>query len=82
MQQQSSKSNPLLLAKANRYCAFALVCMSVALACYSVLAFVISPASILGIIAIIAGVLFMGGACVCFALFAHYMNKGEPHQGK
>lgn len=65
------------LRKSNRYCAIALVLMSIALGFYGIGVFLISPTSVVGIISFIIGLLCMAGSVSCFALYARYSKKAK-----
>jgi amino acid transporter len=65
------------LRKSNRYCAIALVLMSIALGFYGIGVFLISPTNIVGILSFIIGLLCMAGSASCFALYARYSRKSQ-----
>ena len=74
---QTSDKKRLDLRKSNRYCAFALVLMSIALGFYGIGVFLIFPTSVVGIISFIIGLLCMAGSVSCFALYARYSRKAQ-----
>jgi hypothetical protein len=60
--------------KANRYCATAITCLTIALLFFGVGVFAISPESALGIISLCVGLVFVLTSYVFFALYGHYSN--------
>ena len=63
--------------KADRYCAAALVFLSLAIFFLSTVVFTVNPLSILGILATCIGVILMVCCITCFALYNHYLKKEE-----
>lgn len=61
--------------KANRYGAIALVCLSIALLCFSVGIFSINPESVFGLIFLVLGIIAVLSSYVFFALYGHYSKK-------
>jgi hypothetical protein len=58
--------NRYILQRSDKYCAAALVCLSIAIFMFSVLEFLISPASVFGIVIASLGVLLMCGTIYFF----------------
>ncbi|MBA2678088.1 MAG: hypothetical protein H0U76_06805 [Ktedonobacteraceae bacterium] len=77
----SSLQNTSAIQKANRSCAVAIVCLSVALLSFGVGVFINRPESVSGVIFTILGVLFALSGSVFFARFNHYSKKeqGNSH---
>ena len=61
--------------KANRNCARALVCLSIALFFFSVGVFFVNPESAIGIISLFIGLAFVVTSWVFFALYGHYSKE-------
>lgn len=61
--------------KANHYGALALVFLSLAITCFGVGVFSANPESILGIIFLCLGIIFVLSSYVYFALYNHYSKK-------
>ena len=61
--------------KANHYGAIALVCLNLALVCFSVGIFSSNPESVLGIIFLCFGIIFVLSSYVNFALYGHFSKK-------
>ncbi len=62
-------------AKANRYGAIALVCLSIAITCFSVGIFSANPESIFGLIFLGLGIISVLSSYVFFALYGHFSKK-------
>ncbi len=71
-----------IMQKANRYCAFAIACLSIALLFFGIGPFAYKPVSILGIATLCVGVAFAIGSFVFFALYGHYSNEAEHKQSE
>ena len=69
--------NLYVLQRSDKYCAAALVCLSIAIFVFSVPEFIISPASILGIAIACIGVLIMGGTIYFFARYAYALKQEQ-----
>ena len=61
--------------KANRYGAIALMCLSIAITCFSVGIFSANPESILGILFLGIGIIAVLLSYVFFALYGHFSKK-------
>ena len=61
--------------KANRYGAIALVCLSIALLCFSVGIFSATPESIFGFIFLGIGIIAVLSSYVFFALYGHFSKQ-------
>jgi lipopolysaccharide export LptBFGC system permease protein LptF len=61
--------------KANHYGAIALVFLTIALTCFSVGVFSANPESVLGIVFLILGIIFVLTSYVFFALYGHFSKK-------
>ena len=60
--------------KANGYCARAIICLSIAMLFFGVGVFGTNPESVLGIIALCIGLVFVLASYVFFALYGRYSN--------
>ena len=78
----SSLQAKAIMQKANRYCAGALICLSVALLIFSVGPFVYQPASVLGIVSLCLGAIFVLGSYVLFALYGRFSKQAEQKQAE
>ena len=67
-----STTNKAIVQKADRYCAWALVCLTSALVVLSVGVFLVSPVSTVGLISLAIGIILLSGCIVLFALYSHY----------
>ncbi len=61
--------------KANHYGAIALVCLSLAIVCFSIGIFSANPESIFGLIFLCLGIISVLSSYVFFALFSHFSKK-------
>jgi uncharacterized membrane protein len=61
--------------KANRYGAIALVCLSIALVCFSVGIFSANPETVFGLIFLGLGIIAVLSSYVFFALYSHFSKK-------
>lgn len=69
--------NRYVLQKSDKYCAAALVGLSLSIFFLSVVVFTVNPASIIGIISTCIGVLLMLGTILLFALYNHSLKEEE-----
>ena len=69
--------NRYVLQTSDKYCAAALVCLSLAIFVLSVLEFLVSPASIFGIVVACIGVLLMCCTIYFFARYNHALKEEE-----
>ncbi len=69
--------NRYILQKSDKYCAAALIFLSMAIFMFSVPEFIISPASALGIVIASIGVLLMGGTIYSFVRYAHASKQEQ-----
>ena len=66
--------------KANRYCAYAIACLSIALLIFGVGPFAYKPVSVLGIVSLSVGAVFVLGSYVLFALYGRFSKEAEHKQ--
>ena len=78
----SSLHAKAIMQKANRYCAYAIACLSVALLIFGIGPFVYKPASVLGIVSLGIGAVFVLGTIVFFARYARFSKEAEHTQDK
>ena len=66
--------------KSDKYCAAALVCLSLAIFFLSVVVFTLNPYTIWGILSVCIGVLLVICTIILFALYSHYLKEEERQQ--
>ncbi len=69
-----------VLLKSDKYCAAALVCLSLAIFFLSVVVFTVTPYTIWGILSVCIGILLVICTIILFALYSHYLREEERHQ--
>ena len=78
----SSLHAKAIMQKANRYCAYAITCLSVALLIFGVGPFAYKPVSALGIVSLCVGAVFALSSYVFFALYGRFSKEAEHTQDK
>ncbi len=76
----SSLPAKAIIQKANRYCAYAVVCLSVALLIFGVGPFAYKPVSVLGIASLCVGFVFAIGSFVFFGLYGRSSKDVEQKE--
>ena len=78
--QDSSLHAKTIMQKANRYCAYAIACLSIALLIFGIGPFAYKPVSVLGIVSLSVGAVFVLGSYVLFALYGRFSKEAEHKQ--
>ncbi len=78
----SSLQSKAIMQKANRYCAYAIACLSAALLIFGVGPFAYKPVSVLGIVSLGIGVVFAISSYVLFARYARFSKEAENKQAE
>jgi hypothetical protein len=76
MSEASLQAKAIML-KANRYCAGAIVCLSIALFIFGIGPFIYKPGSVLGIVSLCIGSVFVLSCYILFALYGRYSRQAE-----
>ena len=78
----SSLHAKAIMQKANRHCAYAIACLSVALFIFGIGPFAYKPVSALGIVSLGIGAVFVIGCVVFFARYARFSKEAEQNQNE